>query len=68
MRHQTAPLTLRKALDTGRLDEFIAQEEARGVAPADRAEFDAIIKTAVKQPRSEGRTSRSPSGDGSSEK
>ncbi len=60
-------VSLAEALKTGRLPEFIAQEEARGIGPIDRAEFDALLKDAVtKAPQSKGRTSRSSSGDGSS--
>jgi hypothetical protein len=60
-------LTLSEAIKSGRLQEFIAQEEARGVGPIDRAEFDALlIATLAKAPQSKDRTSRSSSGDGSS--
>ena len=58
-------LTLNRAIEAGRLEEFIQQEEARGVV-ADRASFERLIKAAVKPPRSEGQTSRSASSDGSS--
>eukprot|EP01026_Neomeris_dumetosa_P071812 TRINITY_DN72790_c0_g1_i3.p1 TRINITY_DN72790_c0_g1~~TRINITY_DN72790_c0_g1_i3.p1 ORF type:complete len:111 (-),score=10.09 TRINITY_DN72790_c0_g1_i3:53-385(-) len=57
-------LTLRDAIASGRLDDFVRQEEARGVV-ADRAAFEKLIKTAAKPPRSADQTSRSPSGDGS---
>ena len=33
-------ITLREALESGRLSDFAAQEEARGVGHIDRAEFD----------------------------
>jgi len=36
-------LNLREAVETGRLGDFIAQEEARGVGPIDRAKFDALL-------------------------
>jgi hypothetical protein len=58
-------LTLSNALKTGRLREFVAQEEARGVGPADRKALDRALRRLIKQPRSEDRTSRSPSDDGS---
>jgi hypothetical protein len=61
-------LTLSEAVKTGRLQEFIAQEEARGVGPVDRAELDRALAKMVKAPRSEGQTSRSPSRDGSTGK
>jgi hypothetical protein len=61
-------LTLREARETGRLKEFVRQQEALGIDNADKGEFDAIIKRAVTQPRSEGRTSRSASRGGSTGK
>lgn len=64
-------LTLAHALKNGRLDEFVAQEEARGIGPANRKSFDEAIKklaTTITPPRSKGRTSRSASRDGSSGK
>jgi hypothetical protein len=61
-------LSLAEALKTGRLQEFIAQEEARGVGPIDRAEFDALLKKAATATQSKGRTSRCASDDGSSGK
>jgi hypothetical protein len=60
-------LTLREATETGRLREFSAQEEARGVGLADRELFDAAIRQALKRPRSGDRTLRSASRDGSPE-
>ena len=62
-------LTLSKALRTGQLREFIAQEEARGIGPVDNTEVDAAIKHLATTPlKSKGRTSRSSSGGGSSGK
>jgi hypothetical protein len=58
-------LTLSEALRTGRIDDFVAQEEARGVGPADVARLDALLRAASKSQRSKDRTSRSPSGDDS---
>lgn len=58
-------LTLRQAIDGNRISEFIAQEEARGIGPADEAPFLAVVKEAAKASRSEDQTSHSPSGDGS---
>ena len=60
-------LTLSEAVKAGQLQEFIAQEEARGIGPIDRAEFDALLAKSVKEPRSKDRTSRSSSGGGSTE-
>jgi len=61
-------LTLAEALKTGRLQEFIAQEEARGVGPIDRAEFDALLKKSATAPQSKDRTSRSASAGNSTGK
>ena len=59
-------LTLSEAVKSGRLQDFIAQEETRGVGPIDREEFEAWTAALIKAPRSENQTSRSASGDGSS--
>ena len=56
-------MTLIEALRTGKLADFIAQEEARGIGPADEAPLLAVLKEAAKAPQSEDQTSRSPSGD-----
>lgn len=61
-------LTLSEALEEGRLPEFIAQEEARGVGPADIAKLDRALEKVIRQPRSEDQTSRSASRDGSTGK
>jgi hypothetical protein len=61
-------LSLSRARRRGQLDSFIAQEEARGIGPIDRAEFDGAVAKVIKARRSEGRTSHSSSGDGSSGK
>jgi hypothetical protein len=62
-------LTLAKAIKTKRLQEFIAQEEARGLGPVDRTELDEAIKRLATTPlKSKGRTSHSSSGGGSTEK
>lgn len=55
-------LTLSKSLIDGTLPAFIAQEEKRGVGPADHAELDSAIKTLATQQRSEDQTSHSSSG------
>lgn len=62
------PLSLRKARESGRLEDFIRQEEARGVAPVDEAELMAALEATIKSPRSAGQTSRSASRGGSTEK
>jgi hypothetical protein len=61
-------LPLAKALETNRISEFVAQEEARGIGPIDRADFDGAVERVIKAQRSEGRTSRSASGGNSSGK
>jgi hypothetical protein len=62
-------LTLMDAIKSHRLEEFIKQEEARGVGPIDRDELNVAIKKLATTPlKSKGRTSRSPSADGSTEK
>lgn len=60
-------ITLRDALSEGKLDAFIAQEEARGIGPIDRADFEAAFGKVVKAPRSGNRTSHSAPHDGSNE-
>ena len=61
-------LSLSEALKTGRLQEFIAQEEDRGIGPIDCAELDRLFGKAVRALQSKDRTSRSPSADGSTGK
>jgi hypothetical protein len=62
-------LTLSKAIKTGKIKEFVAQEEARGMGPVERQELDDTIKRLATTPlKSANRTSRSSSGDGSTGK
>lgn len=61
-------ITLADAIRSNRLPDFIAQEEARGMGPIDRAQFNTLVAKVIKEPQSEGQTSRSASGDGSSGK
>lgn len=61
-------LSLADAIRTNRLSAFIAQEEARGIGPADPRALDALVAEAAKERQSEDRASRSPSGDGSTGK
>ena len=56
-------LSLSKALLTGRLDEFIDQEEARGVGPVSNDGLNSAIAATIKAPRSEDQTLRSLSDD-----
>ncbi len=61
-------LSLAEAIKTGRIDEFIRQQEAAGVGPADERAFFAAAKRVIKPETQSDQTSRSPSGDGSTEK
>ena len=45
-------LSLSEALKTGRLVEFVAQEEARGVEGVNRDELDEVLTMGIKPPRS----------------
>lgn len=58
-------VTLKKAIETGRLDRFIKQAEADGISPADEREVLNAIKATIKPKRSEDRTSRSRARGGS---
>lgn len=59
-------LTLEQARLSGRLVDFVAQEEARGVGAAEKSDLDRALAALIKSPRSEDQTSRSSSRDGSS--
>lgn len=59
-------VTLRRAIRENRLDDFIAQEEARGVGPINEAELNDAIKVTIKPQQSEDQTSRSHGRGGSS--
>ena len=61
-------LSLKKALETGRLGEFVDQAEAEEIGPISEAEFDEALRRVATRPRSEDRTSRSASRDGSTGK
>lgn len=56
-----AYLTLQEALDSNRLDDFIAQAEAEGVEAANRELFDQVLGR-VTAPQPEDQTSRSRGG------
>lgn len=58
-------LHLSGALKTGRLQDFIAQEEARGVGPVSEADFDALAAKVIRTSQSDGQTSHSLPADGS---
>jgi hypothetical protein len=40
--------SLKQAIEQGRVEEFIRQEEARGIGPASRRELEAKIARAIK--------------------
>jgi hypothetical protein len=63
-----AHISLSEALRADRLPDFIAQEEARGIGPAEDAPFLALLKKAAKAPQSADQASRSPCNDGSTGK
>lgn len=58
-------LSLRKAIESGQIQEFIAQEEARGIGPISAAEFDEAAATVIKTPLPDDQTSGSLRRDGS---
>ncbi len=56
-------LSLKEAIENKQLSEFIRQEEARGIGPAESEKaFTKALSKIVKQPQSEDQTSHSPSG------
>lgn len=61
-------LSLAEAIRTDCLAEFISQQEAAGVGPANRAALEAALTTLAKATQPEDQTSHSPSGDGSTGK
>ena len=64
---ESSVLTLSEAQESGLLQEFIAEQEAAGIGPADRADFSALLSELIKAPRSKDQTSRFASGGNSSE-
>lgn len=61
-------LTLTEARKSGRLQDFVAQEEANGIKTVDPEEFDEVLAVVIKPRQSEDQTLRSPSGGDSSGK
>ena len=61
-------LTLRKAQETGRVADFIRQEEARGVKPVKGSDLDRALELVIKPRQSADRTSGSRGRGGSTEK
>jgi len=58
-------LSLTEAIKTGKVSEFIQQEQGRGVGPISEAEFNDTASLVIKTPQSDDQTSRSPRRDGS---
>ena len=50
-------LSLTEAIETGRLQEFIAQREAEGLGPISKAEFDKTASAVIKTPPRDDQTS-----------
>lgn len=61
-------LSLAEAIKTNRLDEFIVQQETAGVGSTDEASFLRAASKVIKHEPQSDRTSRSPSGGGSTGK
>ncbi len=61
-------LTLSEAIKTQRIQDFIAQEEARGVSPASDKDFRQALSLVITAKPQEDQTSHSPERDGSSGK
>lgn len=59
-------LSLAQAQELGLLEEFVAQEEARGVGPSNPLDLEEALSRLIKSEKSEDRTSRSASSDGAS--
>jgi len=57
-------LSLSEAQVSGRLEEFVFQEEARGIGPADPRRLDEALSRLIKVEKSANQTSRSASSDG----
>jgi hypothetical protein len=52
-------ITLRQAMESGLLPDFVAQEEARGIGPVASKELDTALSRLIKAGKSADRTSRS---------
>jgi len=59
------PLTLARAISTGRIRDFVRQQEAHEAEPADADAFEKLLTKTIKSPQSKRQTSRSPSAGGS---
>lgn len=61
-------LSLSEALQRGQLEDFISQEEARGIGPVDAEKLDQALTDFIKQPPETVQASGSPRRGGSSGK
>lgn len=61
-------LSLSEALKSGKIDQFIREQESAGVGPISQADFDTAAIKVIKSGQSEDQTSRSASRDGSTGK
>jgi hypothetical protein len=43
-------LSLSEAISSGRIEDFIRQEEARGIGSADRRKLERALSRVIKQP------------------
>lgn len=57
-------ISLAEAMKSDRLEDFILQEESRGVGSVDRADLDEALRRVIRPHQSERRTSRSASAGG----
>lgn len=58
-------LTLKKAIESNRLEDFIAQAEADGIGPVDRDELDKALRRVITSREGSRPASRSPDRGGS---
>lgn len=49
-------ITLKDAVKSGRLSDFIKQEEKRGIGPASESDLNTALATVIKSPQSKDRT------------
>ena len=68
MSKESSVLTLSEAQISDRLEEFIAEQEAKGVGPIEIDAFKALAAAFIKAPPPKDRTSRSASGGNSTGK
>ena len=61
-------LSLADAQASGKIDEFIVQEEQRGIGSVSLADLDRALSRLIKAEKREDQTSRSASSDGSTGK